>query len=88
MNQSILFPDIQHWNEKLHVIEFPAQQGGALISCQISIQQLIQYSGQAINSPEQALAVFDTVRFDLEELAEALIEEEAFNQYGNVEVIS
>ncbi|MCG3730702.1 DUF1488 domain-containing protein [Vibrio cincinnatiensis] len=88
MNQSILFPDIQHWNEKLQVIEFPAQQGGALISCQISIQQLIQYSGKAINSPEQALAVFDTVRFDLEELAEVLIEEEAFNQHGNIEVIS
>lgn len=88
MNQSILFPDMQDWNPELQVIEFPAQQGGAIIVCQISIRQLAQYTGQAIDSQEQALAVFNTVRFDLEELAEALIEEEAFNQYGTIEVIS
>ncbi len=42
----------------------------------------------SINSKEKALAVFADVRFDLEELAEELIEDEAFNQSGQIEVVS
>ncbi len=88
MNQSILFPDIQEWNSELEVIVFPAQQSGALIECIVNVQELQKISGASINSKEQALAVFADVRFDLEELAEELIEDEAFNQSGQIEVVS
>ena len=39
-------------------------------------------------SSEQKLAAFETVRFDLEELAEELIEDEAFNQMGQMKLLS
>ncbi len=88
MNQSILFPDIQEWNSELEAIVFPAQQSGALIECLVSLQELQKISGASINSTEEALAVCADVRFDLEELAEELIEYEAFNQSGQIEVVS
>lgn len=88
MNQSILFPDIQEWNPELEAVVFPAQQSGALIECLVSMQELQKISGVDINSEEEALAAFADVRFDLEELAEELIEDEAFNQSGQIEVVS
>ncbi len=88
MNQSILFPDIQEWNPELEAIVFPAQQSGALIECLVSLQELQKISGASINGREEALAVFVDVRFDLEELAEELIEDEDFNQLGQIEVVS
>lgn len=87
MNQSILFPDMQHWDDKLQAVVFPAQQSGALIECVIGIRQLETISGQKLQGAEQAVACFSQHRFDLEELAEALIEDEAFNQAGQIEVI-
>jgi len=88
MNQSILFLDIQVWNPELEAVVFPAQQSGALIECLVSMQELQKISGVDINSEEEALAAFADVRFDLEELAEELIEDEAFNQSGQIEVVS
>jgi len=42
MNQSILFPDIQDWDEENQSITFPAQQSGALIECVMSIEELFE----------------------------------------------
>ncbi|PWI31834.1 DUF1488 domain-containing protein [Vibrio albus] len=86
MNQSILFPDIQDWNEEKQVIIFPAQQAGALIECVISLGKLTQLAGKEISSGEEALQQFNVLRFDIEELAEERIEEEEFNSAGQVEL--
>ncbi|QSA18910.1 DUF1488 domain-containing protein [Vibrio furnissii] len=88
MNQSILFPDIQTWNEELQAVVFPAQQAGALIECAVSLVELSRLAAQPIDGEQQALAIFQTLRFDLEEIAEALIEEEEYNQRGQIDVIS
>ena len=88
MNQSILFPDMQSWNEVQQVVTFPAQQSGALIECLIRVVVLESLSGCDIKSGEQALEVFAQNRFDIEELAEELIEEEEYNASGKIDVIS
>ncbi|NVD05895.1 DUF1488 domain-containing protein [Vibrio sp. JPW-9-11-11] len=88
MNQSILFPDIQAWQAESQVISFPAQQSGALIECIVSKRALEKLSGQTVSDEQQALAVFAQYRFDLEELAEGLIEDEEYNSLGQIEVMA
>lgn len=86
MNQSILFPDLQNWDESLQAVVFSAQQAGALIECVISKAELEKLSGQLINDGQQALAVFTDYRFDAEELAEELIENEDFTRDGKINI--
>lgn len=86
MNQSILFPDIQSWDEEKQAIVFPAQQSGALIQCLVNTAELEKLSGQQVEGEQQALTVFSQYRFDLEELAEELIEDEEFNSKGEIEI--
>ena len=86
MNQSILFPDLQSWNEEKQVITFPAQQSGALIECYIPLAKLAQLAGGDIANGEEALQQFKILRFDIEELAEELIEDEMFNPNGQIEI--
>ncbi len=86
MNQSILFPDLQEWNEALQAVVFPAQQSGALIECVVSLSRLKQLSHRDDLTAEQALDCFSELRFDLEELAEEAIEDEEFNSLGQVEL--
>lgn len=86
MNQSILFPDIQSWDEEKQTIVFPAQQSGALIQCLVNTAELEKLSGQQVEGEQQALTVFSQYRFDLEELAEELIEDEEFNSKGEIEI--
>lgn len=88
MNQSILFPDIQSWDEDKQAVLFSAQQAGALIQCLVSKAELEKISTQTVSNEQQALEVFSAYRFDLEELAEELIEEEAFNSQGWIEIVS
>lgn len=84
MNQSILFPDRQHWDEELQAVVFPAQQAGALIECLVSADKLMQLSGQTIKDAQHAIELFDALRFELEDLAEEQIEDEAFNAQGQI----
>lgn len=86
MNQSILFPDIHQWNEQEQTVRFPAQQGGALIECRISRSELEKVCGLSITGAEQAVSLFQQFRFDIEELAESLIEDEDFNLSGEIEI--
>lgn len=88
MNQAILFPDLYHWDEKLQSVVFHAQQGGALIDCIVGTAELAKLSGAVVSDGQQALSVFEQYRFDLEELAESLIEDEEFNARGNIEIVS
>jgi hypothetical protein len=84
MNQSILFPDIQSWKESSQSVNFPAQQFGALIECYVTKQKLAEISGAVVECEQQAIAAFIACRFDLEEIAEALIEDEAFDEEGRI----
>ncbi|MBR9789298.1 MAG: DUF1488 domain-containing protein [Vibrionaceae bacterium] len=84
MNQSILFPDIQSWNEPLQSVNFPAQQSGALIECYVTKQKLAKMSGSDVEGEQQAVEAFIALRFDLEEIAEELIEDEAFDEEGHI----
>ncbi|MDD1827333.1 DUF1488 domain-containing protein [Photobacterium sp. ZSDE20] len=86
MNQSILFPDIQDWDEESQSIVFPAQQSGALIKCAVSVEELSRLAGKDIEEAEQALAVFSELRFDIEELAEELIEEEEYDSSNRIQI--
>ena len=84
MNQSILFPDIQSWDEVSQSVNFSAQQSGALIECFVTNQKLEKLSGSLIETEQAAIKVFTDYRFDLEEMAEELIEDEAFNEEGHI----
>ncbi len=84
MNQSILFPDIQSWDESSQSVNFPAQQSGALIECYVTKQKLAKMNGSDIEGEQQAIEAFIACRFDLEEIAEELIEDEAFNEEGHI----
>ncbi len=86
MNQSILFPDLQSWDETKQGICFPAQHSGQSIECFISLERLVKLGSASINGKAQALQVFDELRFDIEELAEELIEDESFNSQGQIEI--
>lgn len=86
MNQSIIFPDEQRWSDELQAVIFPAQASGMLIECLVKGDVLIRLSGQNIDSPEQALACFEGLRFDIEELAEQAIEAEEYDSSGRIQI--
>lgn len=86
MNQAILFPDRQTWHSASQSVLFPAQHAGALLECTVHKLVLSHLSGEMITNGEQAIQVFEQWRFDLEELAESLIEDEAFNLGGQIEI--
>ncbi|YCO03702.1 DUF1488 family protein [Vibrio sp. VNB-15] len=84
MNQSILFPDMQSWDEASQSVNFVAQQSGALIECYVTKQKLEKLRGSLIETEQAAIKVFTDYRFDLEEIAEELIEDEAFDEEGHI----
>lgn len=86
MNQSILFPDVQTWDKEKQVVIFPAQSRGALIECVVSKHYLERLSGQALEDESAVLSAFTQLRFDVEEEAETLIEDEMFSSSGQIEI--
>ncbi|MGL6262235.1 DUF1488 domain-containing protein [Vibrio sp. WXL210] len=86
MNQSILFPDMQTWDSVSQRVIFPAQQGGALIECVISLVQLEKMVSRSLEGEAEVLKAFAELRFDLEEWAEQQIEDEEFNSQGQIEL--
>jgi len=86
MNQDILFADLQTWDSERKAVCFPAQQAGALIRCWVSLAWLENQAGSPLADEAAMLTAFAEYRFDLEEMAESLIEEEAFNATGEIEV--
>ncbi|GAB7218893.1 hypothetical protein VcTj87_07140 [Vibrio comitans] len=65
---------------------FVGQQSGNLIECLVSASYLENLSQLQIDGEVMALKVFSEYRFDLEDLAEELIEAEEFNQLGQIEI--
>ncbi|WP_086981805.1 DUF1488 family protein [Vibrio aphrogenes] len=86
MNQNILFTDQKHWDDSRQCVVFFAQQSGQLIACSASLSLLSQLDHQTLSSEKQALEAFQRVQFDLEELAEQAIEDEAFSPSGEIDL--
>ncbi|QIZ78188.1 DUF1488 family protein [Ferrimonas lipolytica] len=84
MNQQILFNDLLDIKWQQGTVAFSAQWGGSSVLCLIGIDQLAKRSGQTIGNAEQAGVVFEQLRFELEEEAEILIEDEAFDAQGRI----
>tara|TARA_R110001583_G_scaffold2536_10_gene18293 strand:+ start:14050 stop:14352 length:303 start_codon:yes stop_codon:yes gene_type:complete len=91
MNQAIIFSDNEQYNIDSQQVEFQAQSQGALISCVISLNHLQKLNhqtditcGQLINVETTALTLFDNARFDIEDLAEEMINQQAFSEDGKV----
>ncbi|WP_261816298.1 DUF1488 domain-containing protein [Vibrio gallicus] len=84
MNQSIIFTDQVEWLEADKVVSFSAQQNGQLIECRVAINYLEQLSQLKVEQKDAVLKVFAEYRFDLEDLAEELIEAEEFNSVGQI----
>ncbi|PFG45658.1 uncharacterized protein DUF1488 [Vibrio sp. ES.051] len=87
MNQAILFPDLQSWDESSQSVNFPAQQAGALIECYVTKQKLATMNRSDVEGERQAMEAFLACRFDLEEIAEELIEDEAFDEEGHIVIV-
>ena len=91
MNQAIIFSDNEQYNMSSQQVEFQAQNKGALISCVISLSHLQQLneqpeitSEQRINIETTALTLFDNARFDIEDLAEEMINQQMFSEDGKI----
>ncbi|MCG9698374.1 DUF1488 domain-containing protein [Shewanella sp. Isolate11] len=84
MNQNILFSDDATWSDESASIQFTGQQQGMNIRCYIGLSALGRLSQQTILNQQQAMKVFDEYRFDIEELAEQLIEQEVFDEQGRI----
>ncbi|MFS1436833.1 DUF1488 domain-containing protein [Shewanella sp. 10N.286.48.A6] len=92
MNQSVIFTDLVEWNTQQQTMLFSAQVQGMNINCIVSKEKLLQLISSeqtAAEQPmlaEQALAIFERVRFDLEDIAEEMIEAEEFDPQGNITI--
>lgn len=84
MNQDILFPDLQEWHGSSQLVSFPAQQCGALIQCYISKSQLEHMTGLPLLAEADVMRAFDSLRFDIEEMASEAIEEQNFAADGGI----
>lgn len=86
MNQSILFSDDLTVDQDKQCVRFSAQQMGSLINCSVSFSWLEEESGESICYHDKANEIFNQLRFDIEEKAEALIEDEEFNASGGIDI--
>ena len=88
MNQAILFSDNERYNSALQQVEFEAQCQGALITCVISVDNLFQVNNRkaTLQDTNEAIVlnVFESSRFDIEELAEQMIHDQIFSADGKV----
>ena len=57
---------------------------GALVDCYISRRRLEKMTGLSLAREEDILRAFESVRFDIEEIAEKLIEEQEFAEDGAI----
>jgi len=71
VNQAILFPDRETWDEVQRCICFPVLVGGFQLNCALSAESLAHRFGG--DAPEVWLESFRQNRWDLEEEAEQAI---------------
>jgi hypothetical protein len=82
MNQSVIFSDTLTLAKQ--GIFFTAQQQGQTITCYISCDNLARLAGKLSIAMEEIESLFEEYRFDIEEWAETLINNEAFNEQDEI----
>ncbi|PCC14135.1 DUF1488 domain-containing protein [Pseudoalteromonas sp. JB197] len=80
MNQAIQFIDRLEFREPAHQLVFFAQVNGMLVECVVAVSSL------GLTDESHATSYFEKNRFDYEERAEQLIEDESYNSAGQIEV--
>lgn len=80
MNQAIQFPDREEWRTDVSAVVFPAMVYGMQLTCAISGEMLASRFGG--DTPEQWLEIFQQHRWDLEEEAEGLIQDQQEDAQG------
>ncbi len=78
MNQSIQFPERETWDESRQAVCFPALVGGMQLTCAIRGETLVARYGNV----DEPLALFRTLRWDLEEEAEQRIQDQEEDESG------
>ncbi|MCT7942850.1 MULTISPECIES: DUF1488 domain-containing protein [Shewanella] len=81
MNQNLIFGDDVTALES--AVRFSAQQQGQVIQCLISFSSLTKLSSLLV-TVNNAVTVFEQIRFDIEELAEKAIKDELFEDDGSI----
>lgn len=80
MNQAILFPDREEWDEGKQCVCFPALVGGFQVNCALSAASLAQRFGGT--TPEMWIERFRQHRWDLEDEAEQAISNQQEDNQG------
>lgn len=80
MNQSILFNDDLTWHDAHQAVCFTALAGGALFHCIVTTTLVGRLSGKEADTPAGWVVLAEGCQFELEELAEALIEDDAADE--------
>ena len=80
MKQAIQFPDREEWRTDVSAVVFPAMVHGMQLTCAISGEMLASRFGG--DTPEQWLEIFQQHRWDLEEEAEGLIQDQQEDAQG------
>lgn len=86
MNQSIIFTDIVEWDAPTMGLSLIVQVQGMNMTCLIKATTLEKLASTTIKNEQQALAAFEQVRFDIEDLAESLIETESYDEQGLIHI--
>ncbi|ATC92884.1 DUF1488 domain-containing protein [Pseudoalteromonas tunicata] len=76
MNQAVLFNDDVSFDAQLQQLTFSAMANGQLIQC------VIELTNFKLANKNEALVYFQLYKFDYEELAEQLIEDEEYDDNG------
>ncbi|MFQ6372564.1 DUF1488 domain-containing protein [Shewanella sp. YIC-542] len=84
MNQSVIFGEQGSWLAPLDAVEFIAQQQGYSIKCRVGRHYLQQHCAAPLETETEILHAFEAQRFELEELVETLIMQEAFDEAGHI----
>jgi hypothetical protein len=82
MNQSIIFND--QLTIETNRVKFIAQQQGSNISCCACFSLISQLCDNQLVNAANVATLFELCRFDLEDKAERLIQQEAFNHDGEI----
>lgn len=80
MNQAIQFPDREEWNDDKQAVCFPALANGMQLMCALHAGVMVNRFGG--ENPSQWLALFRENRWDLEEEASDLINEQQEDDQG------
>ncbi|NMM42482.1 DUF1488 family protein [Pseudoalteromonas arctica] len=78
MNQAIQFIDRFEFNVQSQLLTFFAQVSGLIVECVIDTHAL------ALADQQAAKLYFERARFDYEDIAEQLIEDEEYNSAGQI----